>query len=275
MIEFRTAAVVAAALVLALSGCKRKEEAAPGPKGPDGTGSAGAIAVPADAAAPLSFAQKSEHAEVELKLPEAVTGQPDLHARLYGDGVKELKAFLEGAQADRAELVGEGVPVPTYSRSVEWRAAAETGKLLSLEGLTAEYTGGAHGNSGYAAVLWDKSLQRAITPSALFRANADWAALDAALCRALEAEKTRRLGQPFRFDASQPCPSWRESAYVLAPSAVAGKAGGLTFLYGPYALGAYAEGSYEVTVPLAAFQAALAPAYADEFAGAPKPRPQG
>ena len=43
------------------------------------------------------------------------------------------------------------------------------------------------------------------------------------------------------------------------------------FLIGPYQVGPYAEGSYEVTVPQAAFRALLAPAYADEFAGTPKP----
>jgi len=271
----RIVGIGAAALLLAVSACKRKEETVPAAKGPDGTGAAGAIDIPADAAAPMSFTQKTEHAEVELKLPEALRAQPDLHARVYAEAVRELKAFVEGAQEDRAEMLGEGVPIPPYSRSIEWRASAETSKLLSLEGLTAEYTGGAHGNSGYASVLWDKSLKRAVTPAALFRADADPASLNAALCREIEAEKTRRLGEPFRFDAERPCPAWREGVFVLEPSTVPGKAGGVTFLYGPYALGAYAEGSYEITVPLSAFQRALAPAYADEFAGAPRPRPQG
>ena len=44
----------------------------------------------------------------------------------------------------------------------------------------------------------------------------------------------------------------------------------LSSLIGPYLVGPYADGSYEVTVPQSAFRALLAPAYADEFAGEPK-----
>ena len=59
---------------------------------------------------------------------------------------------------------------------------------------------------------------------------------------------------------SFPCPKWRESHFVLAPSTVPGKIGGLVFLFDPYAVGAYAEGEYEVTLPQALFTAVLAPA---------------
>ena len=57
--------------------------------------------------------------------------------------------------------------------------------------------------------------------------------------------------------------------FVLAPSTTTGKAGGLIFLIGPYQVGPYAEGGYEIVVPQTAFRRLLAPAYADEFAGNP------
>ena len=56
---------------------------------------------------------------------------------------------------------------------------------------------------------------------------------------------------------------------MLAPSTTPGKAGGLIFLIGPYQVGPYAEGGYEVAIPQSVFRSLLAPAYADEFAGQP------
>ncbi|WP_392354959.1 hypothetical protein V8F63_07760 [Brevundimonas sp. LF-1] len=49
----------------------------------------------------------------------------------------------------------------------------------------------------------------------------------------------------------------------------AGQGGGLTFLLDAYAVGPYVEGAYYLTLPLSAFQSALSPEYAGEFAGAP------
>lgn len=271
---------IAAALLIAavaLSACGRKDEEK-APAGPDGTGPAPAAQTAAAAGAPFSFAQKTPAAEVSLKLPDALSAEPDLHASLYSDGVKDLRAFLDGAQASRAEeegaLEGDATgSAPPYARALEWAKAGETGKLLSLKQTVYEYTGGAHPNTAYGAVIWDKAMKRPVTPASLFRRGADYAALDRALCAAIEAAKSERLGQTVSMaEGGWTCPTWRDSLFVLAASDQPGKAGGVTFLYGPYQIGPYAEGGYEVTVPQSVFRAALAPAYADEFAGRPVKR---
>ena len=46
-----------------------------------------------------------------------------------------------------------------------------------------------------------------------------------------------------------------------------GKAAGLTFLIGPYTVGPYVEGAYEIALPASSFRSLLAVAYADEFGG--------
>jgi len=261
-------AAVSTALILALavgaSGCKPKQEAT-APIGPAPVDAA--PSTPADAAAPLTFSNKTADAEITLKLPAAVARQPDLHARLYADGVKELKAFSEGATGERAEAGGEGIP--PYSKEIAWDLGADTGKLMSLARTDYEYAGGAHPNHSSQAVLWDKSLKRQVQPGQLIRG--DGAALDAALCDAIVVAKKERLGA----DATPPggdwkCPSWRSTPFVLVPSTTGGKAGGLKFMIAPYAVGPYAEGGYEVVVPLSAFQTSLAAAYADDFAGQPQ-----
>jgi len=101
------------------------------------------------------------------------------------------------------------------------------------------------------------------------------AVLDRVLCDAVNAARAARTGEPSNLtlgggeDQMWSCPRAMETAFALAPSATAGKAGGLEFLINPYDVGPYAEGTYQIVVPQSAFRTLLAPAYADEFAGAP------
>ena len=46
-----------------------------------------------------------------------------------------------------------------------------------------------------------------------------------------------------------------------------GKAGGLVFFIGAYQVGPYAEGGYEIAIPVSGFRSLLAISYADDFAG--------
>ncbi len=264
------ALLIAGCAVLALSACKRTERAETPPPASAAPPAAEAPVTPADSPAPLTFESKTPHAEVKLTLPEAIKAEPDLHAALYAEGVKDLRAFDEGAKADRTEMEGEA-SIPAYNREITWTLAAQTGKLMSLEQQVYEFTGGAHPNGTFGAVLFDRSTKRRIQPSALFKPGADYAALDRALCDAVRAAKTERTGDASDLNGDMwKCPTWRESVMVLAPAADApGKIGGVTVLIPPYVVGPYAEGPYEITLPLSVFRQALAPAYADEFAGRP------
>lgn len=254
--------------VAALAGCQRREAE---PETPAETPVAGATVTPADAAAPLNFDSRTPYAEVALRLPEAVARQPDLHARLYAADVRDLRQFAEGAQADLSEFGGGGMR--GYSRTISWSSGAETGKLLSLGREVTEYTGGAHDSLAYSAVLWDKALKRVVDPADLFRPGADLTVLDRNLCEAINlARKARDASiSPVSLGASDDfgCPRAGETPFMLAASDRPGKAGGLTFLIAPYTVGPWAEGSYQVQVPQAAFRELLAPAYVDEFASAP------
>lgn len=261
-------AILGLAAAATLAACNRdRETEAPGPNA-----TAGAVVTPADAAAPMAYESKTPFAEVSLTLPPAIKEQPDLHARFYAAAVSDLRQFSEGAQADRTEAGGdEGRP--PYDKSITVTPGAETGKLFSLVRAVSEYTGGAHPNPSATAVLWDKTLKREISGADLFRGG-DMTALDNALCAAINAEKKKRDPQarPVTLTGSDwSCPRTSGLPFVLAAGTTPGKAGGLTFLIGPYQVGPYSDGSYEVTVPLSAFRSLLSPTYADEFAGEPKP----
>lgn len=259
--------LIAAALVLA--GCGRDQEqpkakvVAPPP--PLTTG-----ASTAEQAPPLRFQQKSTAVDVALTLPAELAREPELHRRLYDREVKELKDFAESAKAEYAEMGGPdgGAGSQPSEKKEDWSVAAQTSKLLSLRSLTYEFdSGGAHPNIVYSALLWDKSLKSPVELAALFKPKADFAPVEAALCEGLKAERRQHFGVEASTPA--PCPKIAATPFQLAPSSEPGKAGGLTFLIAPYALGALSDGPYQVTVPLSTFAGNLAPAYADEFAGKP------
>ena len=201
---------------------------------------------------------------MSLKLPQALADAPELHARLYTAGVADLHKFSKESSGQKDE---DGM---AYEHDIAWTVAAQTDKLLSLESDTYDFSGGAHGNTALDTMLWDRSLKASVKTSALFKPNANHAKLDALLCRMVGDAKKKREGDAYTpNDPMWPCPKWAQSALVLAPSDQPGKAGGVTFLFSPYAIGPYSDGVYEITVPQQAFHDALAPAYADEFAGKP------
>jgi hypothetical protein len=261
--------VITLALAGTLAGCKRDKPAETAATAP----AAGAAVTPAEAAAPMTYETKTPYAEVSLTLPVAIKSQPDLHAALYARTVADLREFTEGAQADRTEAGGDEGMGP-YDKSIAITPGAETGKLFSLIRTDSEFTGGAHPNASFLSILWDKALKREITAADLFTKGADLSALDTALCAAINAEKKKR--DPAARTVSLTggdwtCPRAATTPFVLAQGVSPGKAGGLVFLIAPYLVGPYAEGSYKVTVPQSVFRSLIAPAYADEFGGEPKP----
>ena len=262
------ALLLTAALAAGLSACNRDREPAPG-EAPAAPGQAAAV-TPADAAAPMGFEEKTAYADVRLTLPDAIKPQTDLHARLYAEQVRQLRQFVEGAQGELTEA-GADTDRPKYEKTVTVTAAHETGKLISFKQVDFDYSGGAHPNTLTSGILWDKALKRRIGLADLFRRNADLTALDQALCTAINAAKRARVPDSAAITLGgrpgSACPRAADTAFVLAPGTVNGKAAGLVFFIGAYQVGPYAEGGYEIALPVSAFRSLLAIAYADDFAG--------
>jgi hypothetical protein len=251
----RKAAAILAPTILALAwlaGCEREREA-PEPPRPAPT---------ATPTSPLSFERKTADAEVALTLPAALQAHPALHKRLYDRESAALTAFAEEAAGERAAL---GDVIPPYTQTVVWRVSAETPRLLSLVREADVYSGGAHPNASTESLLWDKSAGRELAPDAWLPAAAR-PALEATLCDALKVEKAKRGGvQP--GGEVWPCPKLADVTVALAPGDAKPSAGGLVALIDPYVAGPYAEGGYEISLPVEPVRAAVAPAYRDQFAG--------
>jgi hypothetical protein len=259
-----TAFGLSAALAL-LAACDRKPEPQQQAAAPAAPPSA-----PAKPAGPLTFEKKAEHAEVSLKLPEAVGRVPALYSKLYSEGVNDLEAFFDGSKGEHAELVAAGAPAVPFARELDWKLGAETPRLIGLKLEEYENTGGAHPNASLGALIWDKQQGKVLAPTDLLRAGADPRALDKLVCDAVHAAKQERTGSPALMEGTK-CPSFAEAKLSLLPSTAPGKAGGLEVLISPYEIGPWVEGSYEVELPADKLAGELSPAYAGEFGGAPKP----
>ncbi|HEX8661529.1 MAG TPA: DUF3298 domain-containing protein [Brevundimonas sp.] len=259
--------LLTAALAAALTGCNRdREPAAPAPAAP-GTA---AVVTPADAAAPMAFESKTPWADVRLTLPVGIKPQTDLHARLYAEEVRRLRQFTEGAQGELTEA-GAETDRPKYEKTITITVAAETAKLFSLKRVDFDYSGGAHPNTLTDGLLWDKALKRRVGVAELFGKGADLTILDQALCSAINAAKRARVpdsaGVTLDGGKTFSCPRAADTPFILTAGDTPGKAAGLTFLIGPYQVGPYVEGGYEIAIPATAFRSLLAVAYSSEFGG--------
>ncbi|GAA0645601.1 DUF3298 and DUF4163 domain-containing protein [Brevundimonas lenta] len=263
----RLGLLLAGVALVALAACNRDREPAAAPAAP---GSPAAAVTPADAASPMAFNSKTPYANVSLTLPESIKGQGDLHARVYADEVRKLRQFVEGAQGERTED-GFDTSTPPYEKQITVTTALQTGKLLSLKRVDYDNSGGAHPNTLAGGILWDKALNRRIGFTDLFRKGADLSILDQALCSAINSAKRARVPDGASVTLGGPpgaaCPRASATEFVLTPGSAPGKAGGITFLIGPYQVGPYAEGPYEIAIPATSFRSLLAIAYADEFGG--------
>lgn len=220
------------------------------------------------APAPLTIARSNPDAEVNLTLPDGIKPYPELHARLFREGQTALTAFMDQAHKDRARNSADGIEEPPYYHTIVWKIAAQTPRLVSVFSEEDDYQGGAHPNHTIQTLLWDKTAKTAIDTGRLFRSGADFRPIDAYLCHQVEAERSKRAGEPIsQAGTGFACPKLAASRLVLIPATAGGKAGAIDALYAPYDVGPYAEGPYEIRIPQTLLGNVLAPEFADQFGG--------
>ncbi|SMF61354.1 DUF4163 domain-containing protein [Allosphingosinicella indica] len=240
-------------------------------KTPDVAATPAADATPAPAptpeAPPVAVKQTDEVLEFEYAYPGAAAAIPALKTQLDTDAQKQRITATAAAADDKKQSEGDGFPYRRHSFMKTWSVSTDTPQLLILESEGYTYTGGAHGTPFYEVIVWDKAAGKTIDMADLFT---DWPKLLAAakpdFCKALDAERAKRRGP----DAGAigglfgDCPELKEN-----PITALGKDGRITALraiIGPYVAGPYAEGTYEIDLPLtAAVRGLVKPAYAASF----------
>ncbi|MCL9983094.1 MAG: DUF4163 domain-containing protein [Erythrobacter sp.] len=265
--------IVGAALAAILAACASPEEVAKGAGvAVAATASAAASATATSAAGPVAFADsagKDDAArEFAYSWPAQVSAVPALVDRFTA----ERDRLLAEQKAEWAESVAEFAGQDCFSctnRSFEksWEVVADLPRFLSLSASFYAYTGGAHGNGAYDALVWDREAKAAMDPKALFRSEAILQeALGETWCKALKAERMKRLGGDYSEDSIFTCPPIADLTLLLGSSDTQ-SFNRIGLLAAPYVAGSYVEGTYEVTLPVTPkVLAAVKPEYTAAFA---------
>jgi hypothetical protein len=200
--------------------------------------------------------------------PATASAIAPLAARLLADRKRiyaETRAEWEAAQKDSPP---DCVSCRSRSFEQDWKVVADMPRFLSLSAERYVYTGGAHGMSGFDALLWDRRSEQARDTLALFTSETAFVqSVRAGFCAALDRERARRRG-----DFEMTVPEFNECIDPLDATVILGSSNGkafnrIGFLIPPYAAGPYAEGSYEVTLPVTKpVLAAVKPEYREYFA---------
>ncbi|MCP1468735.1 hypothetical protein J3E64_000402 [Sphingobium sp. OAS761] len=224
---------------------------------------------PAPPAKAFKAEDNSPLLEFSYAYPAQAAAVPALVAK-FGAGMKAAKDdAMKMAREDSRSAKESGYPFRAHSLETEWSVAADTPRFLSLRSQTYVYTGGAHGMTGYDTLLWDKTRGRESSTKALMTSPAAFAAaIHDRFCKELDRQRAEKRGEPVvpGDDEFTQCIDPMEQ--VLVPTSKDGTLiDGVTVVIGPYSAGPYAEGSYEVALPVdAAMLKAIRTDYRDAFA---------
>ena len=217
--------------------------------------------------APVALAQSADY-DFEYRYPPQVARIAPLKAWVEADKAKLRVRTAADAAAFRRETRRDGSPFRKYEASKIWQVVADTPRFLSLSMSVYGYTGGAHGSTGSGGLLWDKRAGKRLDPKAVFvSVPALQAAVTKPWCDWLQRERVRRLGSASsEEDIFGKCPGVKELTVLLGSSN--GKAfDRIGLIADQYVAGSYAEGQYEVTLPVTqAMLRAVRPEYRAAFA---------
>lgn len=266
---------MAAAAMLAACSADKADEASTA-QAADARAAAGAAPAgdtPAGAAADAVVFENNDKRgeyvrEFAYNWPAEVAAVPALVSRFTAErdaALDEQKQDFEDALREFADEDCIGCINRAYAK--EWAVVADLPRFLSLSASTYMFTGGAHPNGTYDALMWDREAGKALTGEDLFTSQAELQkVLAPRWCAALRKERNKRLEGDYGEDETFPCPPIKELV-VLPGSASKQAFDRIGLLAAPYVAGSYAEGSYEVTLPVTpAVIAAVKPEYRAYFA---------
>lgn len=201
--------------------------------------------------------------DFEYSWPEAISTESKLVDQLKADLSKSYDEALENARENKADMNKFGGPFNQNMFNRAWDLWGQTERLISLVAGTDTFTGGAHPNHASSALLWDRKSGAEVRLADLFAAaNGLEAVLRTQYCKALDAERAkRREGQVLDGEFAE-CPPFSDLTIAPAGKNGTGPFDSVVLIADPYVAGPYAEGEYEVVLPVTA---GLVGALKDEF----------
>lgn len=266
--------VLASVLVLCLTqpGCKPEpaDEAKP-------SAAASATAAASAQAAPESV----QLVDVIETSPTRIIGISYPHDASIPAGLADvLQQYAEQARAElqtALEGLGNDQPRVPYELSLSFTVSADTPALMAISADGSRYTGGAHGQPLMARFVWLRQQQRLLPIDALITEPASRAALAGYVQNALVEQMENRLradqlpadelasarSNARRMIDEGTTPEMENFSQFLPVVDRQGRITALRFVFPPYQVGPYSDGTQTVDVPVSV----LLPHIAAEFRG--------
>jgi hypothetical protein len=274
--------LLAASCIPALGGCRREPDVANGQARQAPTvdsAPAAALPAPVEEAPPGGPLQDViEHTPsyvVGISYPPGVERYPGL-----------AQAVAQYAQAARAELMnaveglGNDKPTAPYELSLAFETVVDTPSVVAVAADGSRYTGGAHGEPLVARFVWLPQQQAPLTADKLIPSPQGWTAVGQYVAARLHEAAAQR-SEADKLPPEDAAELLKNADKMIADGTNgqasnfdqfvpvmdgAGKISALRFVFAPYQVGPYSDGTQTVDVPAAVLLPLVAPTYADLFA---------
>ncbi len=269
--KFRLSCLVPLLLLAMLPACERQAD----PRAPDAQ-------VPA---APVQAPEAVPLQDVVETRPDYIVGISFPQSAAKHAGLAQaLKAYADAARNDLMQAVAglQGQkPTAPYDLSLQFSGLVDTPEVVAVAADGSSYTGGAHGNPLVARFVWLPRTQEMLTVQALFPTASAWQVIADASREQLATSLSQRLDADVVEGADRAQLLQSSTSMIdegTAPKAenfaqfepvmdVSGRIRALRFVFPPYQVGPYSDGTRSVDIPAPVLLPLVAPEYKALFIG--------
>ena len=262
--------------IATLAACRR-EAPAPAARAPAGSASATAPASPATVAAPLKdVVETTPRYVIGITYPKEAAPYPGL--------VAALTAYAANARKDligAVEGLGNDTPTAPYELSLSYTTLVDSPTLVAIAADGSLYTGGAHGSPLIARFVWLPRQNAMLTSGKLVPDPKGWEAISDFVREQLHTALSQRIDAD-DVPAEERADMLKDAGRMIDDGTEAkadafsefeprvgadGRIAALRFVFPPYQVGPYADGTQTVDVPAEVLLPHVAPAYRALFRG--------
>jgi hypothetical protein len=266
----------AVVLLLSLAACQR-EAAAPAADPQAAAPPAAAEDAPDPAAVPelKDVIETTDRYVIGVSYPPSINRYPGLAQAVHAYTEQARAALVEAAGA-----FGNDTPPAPYELSLGYHMLLETPSLVALAADGSRYTGGAHGEPLVERFVWLPQEQRMLDADALVPALKGWAAIGSYVREQLHTsasvraeaddlppeERLRLVRNADKLIEEGTGPEVENFSRYEPVTDGSGRITALRFVFPPYQVGPYADGTQSVEVPTSVVLPHVAPEYRRLFA---------
>lgn len=262
-----------AVLAILITGCRKEAEQVTAPA----TNAAAQGQAAADNGQLKDVIERTPKYLIGITFPPVANAHPVL--------AKALREYADAARADLAGAVkgaeASGQTGTPYDLSLNFTDISPRDDVIVIAADGSLYTGGAHGIPLIARFTYLPGEQRLLQPSDLVPSEAGWKAIsdyvreqlaDAVGKRLVEddvpeSDRADIVKSASRMIEEGTAPDAGNFAQFEPIPSADGKWFGLRFVFPPYQVGPYSDGTQTVDVPASVLMPHLAPAYRSRFTG--------